>query len=251
MITKKLLIASLLAAPAALLTAAPAVAQVQGIATANPIAAIANSKAYTAASAQIATTHKTAIDQINARRTALDKELEPFYTQIDTNKDKEISEAEVNAAQAARNPALTSIKTAQDKAQADIMRLSTPVIRAQLFALEKILENYGTAQTNVVNAKKIGVILQPSAFIYAPAAVDVTAALTTELDKVIPSVPSQPPANWNPSQQTVNTLEQISEYETRRAQAQQAQQPRPAAGAPAPAAGQPARPAPQTPPPGR
>lgn len=249
MITKKLLIASLLAAPAALLTAAPAAAQVQGIATANPIVAIANSKAYTTASQQIAAQHKAAIDQINARRTALDKELEPLYTQIDTNKDKEISDAEASAPAAA--PVVARAKAAQEKAQADIMRLSTPIIRAQLYALEKILENYGTAQTNVINAKKIGVILQPSAFLYAPDAANVTGAITAELDKVIPSVPSQPPANWNPSQATVNTLEQISEYETRRAQAQQAQQPRPAAATPAPAAGQPARPAPQTPPPGR
>ncbi|MDF7773960.1 OmpH family outer membrane protein [Sphingomonas sp. AOB5] len=251
MITKKLLIASLLAAPAALLTAAPAAAQVQGIASANPIIAIANSKAFGTASQQIATQHKAAIDQINARRDALDKELEPLYTLIDTNKDKEISEAEVNAAQAARNPALASIKTAQDKAQADILRLSTPVIRAQLYALEKILENYGTAQTNVINARKITVILQPSAFLYAPESASVTGAITAELDKVIPSVPIQPPANWNPSQTTVNMLEQISELESRRAASQQQQAPRPAGAAPAPAAGQPARPATQTPPPGR
>ncbi|MES2443819.1 MAG: OmpH family outer membrane protein, partial [Pseudomonadota bacterium] len=235
MITKKRIIAAMLAAPAALLFAAPASAQVAGgIATASPLMAIGNSKAYASANQQIDTAYKAAFDQIDARRAAAQKEVEPFLTAIDTNKDKQISDAEVAAAQAAKNPALDRIKAAQDKAQTDIQQMSLPVIRAQAFAIENILRQYGAAQGAVVNAKKITVILTPEAFVYAPPAVDVTPAITAELDKALPTVSIAPPATWQPSREALGLQQQLQQLDQRRAEAaaQQAAA-RPAGAAPA------------------
>ncbi len=256
--TSKFILAGVLAAPA-ILAAAPAAAQSQGIATATPALAILQSKAYQAAMQQISTAQKPAIDQINARQTALQTEVRPLYLQMDTNKDGQVSQQELQAAQTARNPVLNTIQTAEQKAEADINRLSVPLIRAQMFAIEKILEKYSAAQTNVVNARKISVILAPSAVQYGPQGTDVTQLIVAELDKVVPTVATTPPADWNPSQTVANVYQQVQELENRIAQVQAArqQQAQPAAGAapagtrPATPAPAPARPATQTPPPGR
>ncbi|MEN3747830.1 OmpH family outer membrane protein [Sphingomonas sp. HF-S3] len=255
--TSKFILAGILAAPA-IMVAVPAAAQTQGIAMVTPPLAIIGSKAYQAAMQQIGTAQKPAIDQITARQTALQTEVRPLYLQMDSNKDGQVSQQELQAAQTARNPVLNTIQAAEQKAEADINRLSVPLIRAQMFAIEKILEKYNTAQTNVVNARKISVILAPSAFQYAPQGTDVTQLVAAELDKLVPTVATTPPAGWNPSQTVAQLYQQIQEYENRIAQVQAArqQQAQPAGAAPAgtrPAtpAPTPARPATQTPPPGR
>ena len=112
MIIKTHIVAGMLAASAAIAIAAPAQAQVSGIATANPVAVVAGAKAFGAARTQIESTYKAAFDQIQARRTAMQKELEPLVAQLDTNKDKNVSDDELKAAQAAKNPALERIRTA-------------------------------------------------------------------------------------------------------------------------------------------
>ena len=102
---RNLIIAAALASPA-MLFAAPASAQVSGIATVDQMRAILGTKAFNAASQQINTNFKPAIDQINARRTAEQQEVTPLIAAIDTNHDQQISEQELQAAQSAKNPAL-------------------------------------------------------------------------------------------------------------------------------------------------
>ena len=120
MITKKAILAAMLAAPAALAIAAPANAQVAGIAYANPTSVVAASKAFGTANQQISTTYKAAFDQMQQRRTALENELKPLVAQLDTNKDGKVSEEEGKAAQTAKNPAVEKIRTAQTNAQNDL-----------------------------------------------------------------------------------------------------------------------------------
>lgn len=244
MITKKALLAAMLAAPAALAIAAPANAQVAGIAYANPTAVVAGSKAFGAANQQISTTYKAAFDQMQARRTALETELKPLVAQLDANKDGKVSEEEGKAAQTAKNPAIEKIRTAQTNAQNDLGRLSNPAARAELFAIESILRQYEAAQLRVVNARKISVVLSPEVFMYAPDSANISQAITAEIDKVAPTVSIQPPADWQPSRETLAIQQQIAQAAQLQAYQQAAQQQRPAAGTPAPAAGTaPAKPA--------
>ena len=249
MITKKHIVAAMLAAPATLLFAAPAQAQVNGIAYANPTTVVGNSKAFAAANAQIATTYKTAFDQIKARREALQKEVEPLLLQIDTNKDKNVTDEEIKAAQTAKNPALDRLKTAQTTAETDVARLTNPAARAELFAIESILRQYEAAQMRVVTARKVGVVLSPEVFMYAPESADISPAITAELDKAVPSVSIAPPADWQPARETLAIQQQLIQLQQVRAyQAQAAQQgARPAGAAPAPAGARPAAPAPAKP----
>lgn len=246
MTTKTRLLAMLLAAPATLAFVAPANAQVAGsLAYANPTTVVATSKAFAAARTQISTTYKASFDQIEARRAAAQKEAEPLLTQLDTNKDGKLSPEEIKAAQTAKNPIIDKLKASQDAAEADIAKLTNPAARAELFAIESILRQYEAAQLRVVTAKKIGVVLSPEVFMYAPDSADISGAITAEIDKVAPTVSIQPPADWQPSRDTMQIQQQLVQIAQMRAyQAQQQAQQQGPAAAPAAAGARPAAPAP-------
>ncbi len=220
---------------AALLSAAalvaPANAQVAGIATADTAVAIARSKALGTAYQQIGTQYASFAQQMQQKR----KEINDINVQLDTNKDKELTQAELDAAIKAKNPLLTQI----DAKQKEINSLQDPIIKAQLYAVEQIALKYEAAQQAVIAAKKINVILAPDAFVWAPDAVDVTNAITTELDRTVPSVAITPPADWRSSRQVAALYQQIQQLFNNAAQMQAAQ-----AAAAQPQPGQPAAPAP-------
>jgi Skp family chaperone for outer membrane proteins len=222
-----------LAAMVIALGAAPAIAQVAGIAYADPSEAILTAKAFETANQQIRTTYKQNIDQITQRRQQTDTQLRPLITALDTNKDNQLSEAEVQAAQTAKRAELTQIQTIQQQSEQAITQLNEPLLLAQAYALETILRAYPAAQTKVITDKKINVIMSPEAFVYAPDAANVTAALKAELDRTTPTVAITPPANWRPTQQTLQLLQQYQQLVARAAQvraAQSQQQPPAAAG---------------------
>jgi Skp family chaperone for outer membrane proteins len=213
--------------------AAPATAQVAGIATADTAVAIARSKALGTAYQQIGTQYASFAQQMQQKR----KEINDINVQLDTNKDKELTE--LDAAIKAKNPLLTQIDTKQK----EINQLQDPIIKAQLYTVEQIALKYDAAQQAVITAKKINVILAPDAFVWAPDAVDVTTAITAELDRTVPSVTITPPADWRSSRQVAALYQQIQQLFNNAAQAQAAQaaatQPQtgqPAAAAKAPAA---------------
>jgi Skp family chaperone for outer membrane proteins len=224
------IVAALLSATA---IAVPATAQVSGIATAETSVAIARTKALGTAYQQIGTQYAGVVQQMQTKR----QEINNINVQLDTNKDKELTQAELDAAVKAKNPLLTQL----DEKQKEINTLQEPIILAQLYAVEQIAVKYEAAQQAVVAAKKISVILAPDAFVWAPEAVDVTSAITAELDKAIPTASITPPAGYRPSRQIGALYQQIQQLFNNAAQMQAAQaaaaQPR--AAAPASPAAQP------------
>ncbi|AMO71354.1 OmpH family outer membrane protein [Sphingorhabdus sp. M41] len=209
------------AAPLALGSVANA--QVSGIATANPTIAIAKTKAFSAAYSQIGTQYKSYFDQIEARN----KTLNGLRAQLDTDNNKQLTQEELDAAVKAKSPVLQSMQTEEE----EIQKLQTPAIKAQMFAIESIFNEYSNAQQQVVAAKKIGVILSPDAFIYAPPQTDVTDAITAALDTRVPTVSTTPPADWQPQRNTVSLHQQLQQLlmASARSQATQQQQQPPAA----------------------
>ena len=224
------IVAALLSATA---IAVPATAQVSGIATAETSVAIARTKALGTAYQQIGTQYAAVVQQMQTKR----QEINNINVQLDTNKHKELTQAELDAAIKAKNPLLTQL----DAKQKEINTLQEPIILAQLYAVEQIAVKYEAAQQAVITAKKINVILAPDAFVWAPEAVDVTPAITAELDKAIPAAVITPPAGWRPSRQIGALYQQIQQLFNNAAQMQAAQaavaQPR--AAAPATPAAQP------------
>ena len=216
------IVAALLSATA---IAVPATAQVSGIATAETSVAIARTKALGTAYQQIGTQYAAVVQQMQTKR----QEINSINVQLDTNKDKELTQAELDAAVKAKNPLLTQL----DAKQKEINTLQEPIILAQLYAVEQVAVKYEAAQQAVVAAKKISVILAPDAFVWAPEAVDVTSAITAELDKAIPAASITPPAGYRPSRQIGALYQQIQQLFNNAAQMQAAQaaaaQPRAAA----------------------
>ncbi len=223
------IVAALLSATA---IAVPATAQVSGIATAQTAVAIARSKALGTAYQQIGAQYASAVQQMQAKR----QEINNINVQLDTNKDKELTQAELDAAVKAKNPLLTQL----DAKQQEINTLQEPIILAQLYAVEQVALKYDAAQQAVIAAKKISVILTPDAFVWAPEAVDVTPAITAELDKAIPAASITPPAGWRPSRPVGALYQQIQQLFNNAAQMQAAQ-----AAAAQPRAAAPANPAAQ------
>ena len=194
MIRTILLSAAAFAAPIAL-AAAPAQAQVGGIAVANPEAAVANSRAWATARGQIETTYKAQLDQANARRDAISRELQPLINTFNT------ARTAPNANQASLQTQAQAIQTREQAGQAELQRLTLPAQRAQAYALEQISTRLPDAVTAVTRARNINLLLRPDAALFAQPAADVTAQITTELDRLVPSVSTAVPANWQPGQQ--------------------------------------------------
>lgn len=190
---KTLLLAAALATPGMLATGV-ATAQVSGIAVANPEAAVANSKAWAAARQQIQTTYKTQIDQANARRQAISTELTPLVQAYQR------AAAAPGATQASLASQQQAIQTKENAANAELQRLTAPASRAQSYALEQISAKLPDAVNAAVRSKNVSLLLRPDAALFAQPTADITAAITAELDRTVPSVNTTPPANWQPGQ---------------------------------------------------
>ncbi len=186
---KTLLLAAALAAPGV------ASAQVGGIAVADPEAAVANSRAWSAARTQIQTTYKTQLDQANARRQAVAAELQPLVQAYQR------AAAAPGATEASLRPQAQAIQTKEQAANTELGRLTAPAQRAQAYALEQISNKLPDAVNAAVRAKNVSLLLRPNAALFANPAADVTSAITAELDRSVPSVSITPPANWQPGQQ--------------------------------------------------
>lgn len=192
---KTMMLAAAAALPGVVALSAPAAAQVAGIAVANPEGAVARSSAWTAAQSQIQTTYKSQIDQANARRTAIEAELRPLYQAFET------ARAAPNANEAALRTQATTIQNRENAAQQELGRLTAPAARAQAYALEQIQRQLSPAVQAAVARKQVQLLLNPQAALYAAPATDITADITTELNRLVPSVSITPPANWQPGQQ--------------------------------------------------
>jgi Skp family chaperone for outer membrane proteins len=188
----KFLIAAALA-PIAL--AVPAVAQVNGIAVADPENAVLQSNAWKTAISQIQTTYKPQIDQAQARQTALQTELRPLVEAFQK------ARSAPNANQTALQTQATTIQQREQAANTELQRLTQPVQRARAYAAEQIGAQLQPAVNAAMARKKVTLLLRPEAAVQAQPAADITADVTAELNRLVPSVSIAPPANWQPGGQ--------------------------------------------------
>lgn len=191
---KHLLLAAALVTPGAF-TAATATAQVAGIAVGDPEAAVANSKAWATARTQIQTTYKAQLDQANTRRQAITTELQPLVAAYQK------AAAAPGATEASLRTQAQAIQTREQTANAELQRLTAPASRAQAYAIEQISAKLPDAVNGAVRAKNVSLLLRPNSALFAQPTADITAAITAELDRLVPTVGITPPANWQPGQQ--------------------------------------------------
>jgi Skp family chaperone for outer membrane proteins len=200
---------------AAGLASVPASAQVNGIATSSPEAVIVRSQARINAYQQISQTYATQLTQINTVR----QEINTQQLALDTNNDGQLTEAEVNA-----NPG--AVQQIQQKEQ-QVQQLSQPLVLAQTYVIEQLINDYSNARDVVIQAKNIQLMITPDALQYAPEGVNVTSDIVAALNQRLPAVAAVPPAGWQPrrdSLQTHQTVQQILVAAAQQQAAQQAQQ---------------------------
>ncbi len=179
------------------LTAVPAAAQSKsGIAVANLGQAVATTTAYATARTQMNTTYKPQIDAFNARKTALDTELKTKSDAL---------QAALKAANNQPTPALQTqyeqLQQRSQQAQEELQRQGQPIALAQAYIEEQITAKLGDALKAAMAKTKTDLVLTPDATVSYGPAVDITAAVTTELNALVPSVGITPPAGWQPGRQ--------------------------------------------------
>lgn len=188
-----------LAAAGAAFAATGASAQVNGIATSSPEAAIASAAARTQAYSTISTTYATQIQQIGTLR----QQARDLQLSLDSNGDGQLTQQE-----AAANPGVQQ-QLAQLQQQIDTA--GRPAQLAQIYVIEQIIQRYDEAQTQVVQQKGIQLMLTPEVFQYAPQGVDVTQDLVTAINALVPTVNATPPANYQPSRSAVETHQAVQQ----------------------------------------
>ena len=197
---------------AAAITAVPAAAQVNGIATATPEAVFVRSQARVNAYQQIEQTYAAQIQQVRTLR----QEMNTLQQSLDANKDGQLTDAEVNA-----NPNV--VQQIQQK-ETQVSQISQPIVMAQYYAIEQLLADYENVAKQVAQQKKFQIMLDPSAIQWVGQSIDVTADLVAAMNQRMPSVQSTPPANWQPTRRETVALHQTIQQVLLAAAQQQAMQ---------------------------
>jgi len=179
--------------------AAPAAAQVNGIATSNPALAIAQAQARDAGYKQIEQTFATQFQQVQQLRA----EQQQLEASLDTNGDQNISEQEVQA-----NPAV--VQQIQQKEQ-QLGQATQPIALAQYYVIEQLLNDFPNARQQVIEAKGIQVMLAPDAIQYGPQNMDVTQDIVAALNQRLPSVATAVPQGWQPRQNTAQVHQAVQQ----------------------------------------
>jgi Skp family chaperone for outer membrane proteins len=174
--------------------AAPAAAVNTGVAVVDLEGAVGGSAAYASAMTQIETTYKAQLTSLQTRQTAIQGELAPLRTEIETlQKNPATPKATLDAK-------IAAFQQRGQAAQAELQRLAAPVARPQAYVKEQIGAKVEQALKAAMTAKKVGLVIGPEAVVAVQGGSDLTADVITQLNALVPSVSITPPANWQPGQ---------------------------------------------------
>ena len=176
--------------------AAPAAAQTKlGVGVADLEQAMVKSTAFSNAMTAMQTTYKSQIDAFNARKTTLDNELQTKATAIQT------AQKAPGANEAALRPQIEAFQKRRGEIQEELTKLGRPIALAQAYVEEQISAKISDALKSAMTKRKVDLVLQPGATVSYQPAVDITEAVTAELNTLVPSAQIVPPAGWQPGQQ--------------------------------------------------
>lgn len=207
--------------------AAPRVAVLPGVATANLQAAVANTNAYRSAQQQRQSVYKPTYDAAQARARQYDAQIKPLAEQLNVDVTAKKPDAQLQQQAIA-------IQKLQNQGEADIKQMLAPVEQSEEYVLEQISDKLPQAVQNVLGRRGITLLLAPDAVLIAAPQYDLTTAIRDELNVLVPSVQLTPPTGWQPRR--------VREQQAAQQQQAGTAQPRPA-GTAAPAPATPPKPA--------
>lgn len=190
--------ASLGIAAAALpaLVPAPAAAQtVNGIAVADLDQAAVNSNAYRAAATQRQTQYKPQIDAARAAQAAAAARLKPLADRFNADR------AKPNANQQALQTQLNEIQRIQNESEQQMQTIVQPIALSQAYVNEQIQDQIEGALKAAMARRNVTLVLDERATLSHAQSYDLTADVTAELNRLIPSAQLVPPAGWMPRAQ--------------------------------------------------
>jgi len=194
---KNILIASALAVATLSVSpimAVPAAAQAKAVAVADVRVAAARSNAFTVASQQIETTYKAQIDQQQSRGQTLQAEINVLIAKYN----EEAKKTPQN--QAALQAAGQAVQSKRQAAQAELGQIGAPIELAIAYVEDQISVRMNEAIRAAMTAKKIDLLLNPDAVLARENNVDITDAVVTELNRILPTVSTAVPAGYQPGQ---------------------------------------------------
>lgn len=175
---------------------APAAAQSKlGIGVADLEAAVAKSTAFTNAMTAMQTTYKAQIDAFNARKTTLDTELQTKATEIQN------LQKQPGANAATVQPKIDAFQKRRGEIQQELNNLGRPIALAQAYVEEQVTAKLNDALKSAMTKRKVDLVLVPGATVSYQPTVDITDAVTAEINTLVPSAQIVPPAGWQPGQQ--------------------------------------------------
>ena len=218
LIVSALTVATLSVSP---IMAVPAAAQAKAVAVADVRVAAARSNAFTVASQQIETTYKAQIDQQQSRGQTLQAEINVLIAKYN----EEAKKTPQN--QAALQAAGQAVQSKRQAAQAELGQIGAPIELAIAYVEDQISVRMNEAIRAAMTAKKIDLLLNPDAVLARENNVDITDAVVTELNRILPTVSTAVPAGYQPGQLVQQRNQQLMD-------AARAAQPGATPGAPAP-----------------
>ncbi len=205
---KKILVASALAVATLSVSpimAVPAAAQAKGVAVADVRVAAARSNAFSVASQQIETTYKAQIDQQQSRGQTLQAEINVLIAKYN----EEAKKTPQN--QASLQAAGKAVQDKRQSAQAELSQIGAPIDLAIAYVEDQISVRMNEAIKAAMTVKKIDLLLNPDAVLARENNVDITDAVVTELNRILPNVSTAVPAGYQPGQLVQQRNQQLLE----------------------------------------
>lgn len=200
---KSMIKAALLAtAPLSLLavSAVSATAQTKsGIAVVDLNEAGSKSTAFTTAMSQIQTKFAAQLAQIKSRQAAINADLQAKDSALKAA----IAAAGQNSTPAQQTALQGQYETLRKTAAAgesELQNLGQPIALAQEYARAQVATKLDQALKAAMAQSKAEVVLNEDATASYTPAVSITAAVTAQLNAILPSVSITPPAGWQPGQ---------------------------------------------------
>ena len=189
-----ILLAGVVAAPAtARDTPSPAVG-VNGVAFVNLPAVVQKSAAFTTAQAQRPTTYKAQFDQAQARKTAIQAQLQPL-----------VDKAQKDNATPGFNPAtlqqeVQTIQQIQDSGNKELQAIMQPVAYSEAYVQEQINAKLVDAVKAAMAKTGVTLLLRQEAVVTGGDSANLNQAVLAELNAVLPTAQLVPPAGWEPAE---------------------------------------------------
>lgn len=212
-------------APAPAPTAAPTPVIVPGLGIANLEAAVVNSNAYRTAAQQRQTYYKQYYEAAEAKAKQVDAQLK-------------VAVDKFNADKAAKKPDavlqqdLLAIRQIEERGKEEIRQILMPVLLSEAYVEEQITDKLDQAVQTAMAKRGVTILLQPGTVIARANTYEMTGAIITELNVLIPTANLVPPQGWMPR---AVREQQAAEQRARQPQPAAAPAAAPAASSPAPA----------------